>query len=462
MAPCGYLTTSLSGRIVKVNKTLTEWLGYGREEMTGGKRFIDLMTVGGRIFYETHITLLMRVEAAVAEIALDLIHKNGSVLPVLINGRQKRNAADEPVVNRFMIFNATERRTYERELLAARDLLSVTLTSIGDGVVATDGDGRINFMNPVAEELTAWKTDEARGRRIDEVLVLIREDDSATVENPIIHALRSGATVGMADHTVLISKDGRRIPVDDSASPIRDANGSVIGGVVVFRDISERKKNEGLEREHQERLRETVRLESLGRMAGGIAHDFNNLLTGILGNASLLADSVDSADTPKVNEILHSAERAASLTKQILAYSGGGWLEKKSLDLNSLVRESAAPLRASLPAQIELNIGPPDVVIDADPGQMQQLIIDLVINASEAIPEGKGTITICTDVVEKRPSRFSPVMDSTIDSGMYALLEVRDNGTGISVGRSKANIRSFLHHKIHGPRAGIVSRPWYC
>ena len=387
MAPCGYLTTSLSGRIVKVNKTLTEWLGYGREEMTGGKRFIDLMTVGGRIFYETHITPLMRVEAAVAEIALDLIHKNGTVLPVLINGRQKRNAADEPVVNRFMIFNATERRTYERELLAARDLLRVTLTSIGDGVVATDGDGRINFMNPVAEELTAWKTDEARGRRIDEVLVLIREDDSATVENPIIHALRSGATVGMADHTVLISKDGRRIPVDDSASPIRDANGSVIGGVVVSSGIFPSARRTRDWSANVGAARETVRLESLGRMAGGIAHDFNNLLTGILGNASLLADSVDSADTPKVNEILHSAERAASLTKQILAYSGGGWLEKKSLDLNSLVRESAAPLRASLPAQIELNIGPPDVVIDADPGQMQQLIIDLVINASEAIPE---------------------------------------------------------------------------
>ena len=404
MAPCGYLTTSLSGRIVKVNKTLTEWLGYGCEEMTGGKRFIDLMTVGGRIFYETHITPLMRVEAAVAEIALDLIHKNGCVLPVLINGRQKRNAADEPVVNRFMIFNATERRTYERELLAARDLLSVTLTSIGDGVVTTDGDGRINFMNPVAEELTAWKTDEARGRRIDEVLVLIREDDSATVENPIIHALRSGTTVGTLIIPCSFPKMEGAFRWTTAPRLFGTQTEASSAALSYFGIFPSAKRTRDWSANIRSGFVRPSRLESLGRMAGGIAHDFNNLLTGILGNAGLLADSVVSADTPKVNDILDSAERAASLTKQILAYSGGGWLEKKSLDLNSLVRESAAPLRASLSAQIESNVGPPTVVINADPGQTQQIIKNLVINASEAMPEGKGTIAIRTNVVEKMTS----------------------------------------------------------
>ncbi len=184
MAPCGYLTTAISGRIVKVNKTLVEWLGYDREELTQGNRFVELLTVGGRIFFETHINFLLRVQSAVDEIALDVIRKDGSVLPVLINGRQKRDAAGQPVVNRFTIFNASERRMYERDLLAARDLFRVTLASIGDAVVTTDENARINFMNAVAEELTGWKTESAQGKRIDEVLILVRESDSAKSRIP--------------------------------------------------------------------------------------------------------------------------------------------------------------------------------------------------------------------------------------------------------------------------------------
>jgi two-component system cell cycle sensor histidine kinase/response regulator CckA len=455
LAPCGYLTTTIGGRIVKVNTTLTEWLGYDRGELTGGKSFADLLTVGGRIFYETHINLMLRMQEAVDEIALDLIRKDGRVLPALINARQKRNAAGEPVANRFTIFNSTERRMYERELLAARDLLRVTLSSIGDGVIATDGEARINFMNPVAEELTGWKTDVARGKPISEILVLVHDSDTSPVENPIIQALRTGTIVGMANHTVLVSRDGRRIPVDDSASPIRDANGNVIGGVLVFRDISERKKSEGLERERQEQIRETARVESLGRMAGGIAHDFNNLLTGILGNASLLAESTGDADAVYVNQILLAAERAAALTKQILAYSGTNWLEIESLDLNALVRESIAPLRASLSTHIEMDLGPPGIVIEADPGQIQQVIVNLVINASEATPTGRGMITIRTDMVEHRPSLFSSQMRSTIHSGTYALLEVRDNGTGMSEEDLKRIFDPFFTTKFMGRGLGL-------
>ncbi len=202
MAPCGYLTTTVDGRIVKVNRTLTEWLGYEREELIGGRRFIDLLTVGGRIFCETHFNLLLRVQTAVDEIALDIICKDGRVLPALINARQKQNAAGEPVLNRFTIFNSSERRMYERELLAARDLLRTTLSSIGDGVIATDTEGRINFINPVAEELSGWKDDTALGKPIDEVLTLVREDNLVKIETPITHCLRAGARVGLANHTV--------------------------------------------------------------------------------------------------------------------------------------------------------------------------------------------------------------------------------------------------------------------
>src|SRR6202012_3821498 len=118
----------------------------------------------------------------------------------------------------------------------------------GDGVITTDGEGRINFMNPVAESLSGWSGDAAEGRPIEEVMILVHEDSGETVENPVAHALRTGAVAGLANHTVLVSRDGRRIPIDDSASPIRDAGGTIIGGVLVFRDISQRRKAEELER----------------------------------------------------------------------------------------------------------------------------------------------------------------------------------------------------------------------
>ena len=119
MAPCGYLTTTLNGQIARVDRTFAEWLGYEREELLNSKRFVDLLTVGGRIFFETHFNLLLRVQDAVDEIALDIVCKDGRVLPTLINARQKRNALDEPVLNRFTIFNASERRMYERDLLSS-------------------------------------------------------------------------------------------------------------------------------------------------------------------------------------------------------------------------------------------------------------------------------------------------------------------------------------------------------
>jgi PAS domain S-box-containing protein len=169
-APCGYLTTTVDGRIVKVNRTFLDWLGYQSDDLTGKKSLVDLLTVGGRMYFETHFNLLLRVQESVNEIALDLICKDGRILPALINAKQKRDAAGEPLLNRFTIFNATERRMYERDLLAARDLFKTTLASIGDGVVATDAEGRVTFMNGEAERLSGWSEDEARGERIEEVL----------------------------------------------------------------------------------------------------------------------------------------------------------------------------------------------------------------------------------------------------------------------------------------------------
>lgn len=330
MAPCGYLTTALDGRIVKANRTFEVWLGYERGELTGGKRFVDLLTVGGRIFFETHFNLLLRVQNAVDEIALDMIRKDGSILPTLINARQKRTVSDQPVLNRFTIFNASERRQYERDLLTARDLLKTTLASIADAVVATDADGLITYTNPVADEICGWKNDAALGKSIDDALVLIQEDTGARIENPITKVLRTGEVVGLVGTSILVSKDGRRIPVDDKASPIRDANGKVIGGVLVFRDISERRYAEKALQDVYEQLeRSAVELrrsnEDLSQFAYVASHDLRSPLNTVLQFTQL----INREYGPQLGEgkdllvfVESAARRMNRLIEDLLRYAG--------------------------------------------------------------------------------------------------------------------------------------------
>ncbi len=144
---------------------------------------------------------------------------------------------------------AAARRVAEenaRLIQEQRERLLVTLASIGDAVISTDAEGRVNFLNPVAEDLVGWKTEEAASRRLSDVFRIVNEHTGQPVENPAMRALKDGLIVGLANHTVLIARDGRELPIDDSAAPIRDADGNVVGSVLVFRDISARKRNEQL------------------------------------------------------------------------------------------------------------------------------------------------------------------------------------------------------------------------
>ncbi len=168
-------------------------------------------------------------------------------------------------VGRVLSFrDITERGRAEEELRKRSEWLRITLSSIGDGVIATDVEGRVTFMNGVAESLTGWTQAAAVGRPLNEVFLIVHEQTRESVENPALRALREGSVVGLANHTVLIARDGSERPIDDSAATMRSETGATVGAVLVFRDVTQRKRAEKdlarvtAESERRRRLYETV------------------------------------------------------------------------------------------------------------------------------------------------------------------------------------------------------------
>ncbi len=149
----------------------------------------------------------------------------------------------------------TDRKAAEAQLRETEQRLAATLSSIGDGVLATDESGRVTTINPVAQRLTGWPADEALGRQIDEVFRIVNEHTRASVENPVARVLAEGIIVGLANHTALIARDGTEHPIADSGAPIRDATGAIRGAVLVFRDVTEERRAEEALRQSEERLR---------------------------------------------------------------------------------------------------------------------------------------------------------------------------------------------------------------
>ncbi len=295
---------------------------------------------------------------------------------------------DERFVRMEIAVDISLHKKTEESLAEEKERLAVTLRSIGDGVITTDISGNVILLNKIAENLTGWSTADALGRPLEEVFHIINEQTKAACENPAEKVINSGQIVGLANHTILIAKDGRERSIADSGAPILDAHSSIIGVVLVFRDVSEQIKTE-------KELLKFRKLESLGVLAGGIAHDFNNILAAIIGNINLA--ELDPNLSPETKELLGAAHkaslRAKGLTQQLLTFSKGGEPVKEVASLESVIKDSATFVIHGDNVACHYEI-PEDLwLVDIDKGQMSQVVQNIVINASHAMPEG-GIIQI--------------------------------------------------------------------
>jgi len=428
----------------------------------------DMQTMLQRLGYDVPATAASGQEAIIkaAEIQPDLV-----LMDIVIKGtmdgieaaNQMRSHLDIPVIYvtayadeallqrakitepfGYIIKPFTERELYtniemalykhkmEMQLKESEKWLATTLKSIGDALIATDSKGIVTFMNPIAEGLTGWKREEALGKDVNEVFKIIHEETCSPAENPVQKVLHKGLIVGLADHIVLLSRDGRETPIDDSGAPIKNDKGDTIGFVLVFRDISERRRAEEEKEKMQAQFLQAQKMEALGRLVGGVAHDFNNVLTTINGYSEMLMRCMGQGDPMGKNleQIYRAAQRAASLTYQLLAFSRRQVVQPKVLNLGAVVADMKKMLRRLIGEDIELVmvLTPGLAQIKADPGQMEQVIMNLIINARDAMPRG-GKLTIKTGnvILSENDCKHLP----KAWPGTFVCLSVEDTGTGI-------------------------------
>jgi PAS domain S-box-containing protein len=207
--------------------------------------------------------------------------------------------------------------------------LATTLTSIGDGVIATDATGAVRFINPAAAELTGWSQSSAAGLPIDEVFRILGAGDREPAENPVARILRQGTVAGIPSHTVLLSRDGSEFPIEESGAPIRGDEDEINGVVIVFKDASAARAaqlalqaSEERQRRLESQLRQAQKLDALGTLAGGIAHDFNNILAVLRGNLAVIRSEIASGLNiiPCVLDMENACNRATALVRQILTF----------------------------------------------------------------------------------------------------------------------------------------------
>lgn len=357
--------------------------------------------------------------------------------------------------------DVTDRRRAEQELQRLSRQHKLILESAAEGICGLDRRGRIVFANPAAARMVGCTPGELIGKDAHSLL-----DGAAGGAPPHGSACAICAALGgrgerRAVEGRLLRRDRSPLEIEYDVTPMLDRDAE-IGGVLLLRDVSQRKAAERRRRELELAVQQAQKLESLGLLAGGIAHDFNNMLVGILGNACLALEQLDDREAvrERLDRIKATGERASKVIRQILAYAGEAAAERVPLDLSKLVGEIADFLRAGLDSHIALETdlaeGLPQV--EADSGQIQQVLTNLVVNAAEAIGPRGGTVRVATRLWQ---AGLDPgacgFVGTPRRAEAYVVLEVRDDGCGMDEATCRRIFDPFFSSKGTGRGLGLAA-----
>jgi PAS domain S-box-containing protein len=320
------------------------------------------------------------------------------------------------------------RREAEEFIRRLNRQMQLILQAAGDGIVGLDLNGMVTFVNPAAGAMTGYAQDELLGQDLHQTIHHTKPNGAtyAISECPMHISITEGKPRRVRDE-LLWRKDGTSFPASYYSTPLLE-QGKIQGAVVVFRDISERKKAEAERAKLESQLYQAQKMEAIGCLAGGIAHDFNNILAGIFGYTDMALQfySPNTGVSECLREIQRASHRAKDLVEQILAFSRKGEVEIKPIKLKPIIKEALKLIRASLPPGIEIkeHLSTSGSII-GEPTRMHQVLMNLCTNAYHAMPDG-GELTVNLEEVELA-EEFHP----NLPPGQYVKLEVMDTGHGI-------------------------------
>lgn len=338
----------------------------------------------------------------------------------------------------------TERKEAQKVLAEEKERLAVTLGSIGEGVITTDTNGRLVMMNKVAETLTGWKLTESIGESVSRIFCLIDKKAKSTDSHPVKKVMETGKIMGISGETVLIDRDGNELVVSANAAPIYDKTNTIIGSILVFRDITNEKRTE-------KELLKIQKLESLGLLAGGIAHDFNNIMTAILGNVDLvrLTFPPNSHSYKRLQAAESAVMRAQSLTRQLLTFSRGGAPVKALNSIADIVKETVNFTLSGSKTDCRVSIADNLGIVDCDKDQVSLVINNILLNAQQAMPRG-GMIEVKAENVAIKGGNIH-----LFNPGEYVKISIKDTGIGIEEEKLAKIFDPYFTTKPEGSGLGL-------
>ncbi|MBP7902036.1 MAG: PAS domain S-box protein [Spirochaetes bacterium] len=447
-----FCIADMKGNFLRVNKQWSQILGYTIEELEN-HLFLDFVHPD-----DMSSTLAVLSDLAQQKEVVNFINryrtKDGSYRHIEWRSAPRGSvifAAARDITERIKSEN--EIRESHRMLRENEENLRITLNSIGDAVITTDTEGVITRINPVGEKLTGWKSREAEGKQLTEVLKIINSHTGKEISNPAKEIVSSGKIIELKDNTVLISRDGKEFRIADSGAPIKNEDGKITGAVLVFRDMTR-------EYSIQEQLNHSRKMDAIGRLAGGIAHDFNNMLGGIIGGAELLQIRLSGINNdPKImgdiDIIIKSATHASELSNRLLAFSRRQAAASVPTDIHQAIIGAISLLENTVDKRIiiqtEFNAQPSIVI--GDPPQIQNVFLNLGINASHAMANG-GILYFSTHLKEMSQSEceLSPF---ELNPGTYIEITVSDTGCGIKPEDINKIFDPFFTTKKQGSGTGL-------
>jgi PAS domain S-box-containing protein len=457
--PDAMVVINQHGIVVQINSQTEDLFGYTRDELIGQKieilvperhrpshhhhreRFAEQprtrrMGAGLELYGRRRDGSEFPVEISLSPVATS----NGTLVLSAVRDVSDRKRTEEQLRRAHEELD----RRKSRQLWDSQNRLALIADSSQDAIIGKNLDGIITSWNKGAEQIYGYKPEEVIGKSISFLAPKEHPDEIPMIMDKI----RDGKRVEYFE-SVRVAKDGRRLNVSISVSPIWDAEGKIVGASAIARDITAQKRAE-------DQLRQAQKMEAIGRLAGGVAHDFNNILGIIAACGELLRSRVDSNPESQqfLDNLRKATERGASLTRQLLSFSRKQPIQPRLMDLNDRLKDVGKLVRPLMGDDVQLSVFPnaTSAIIEADASQVDQIVLNLAVNARDAMPKGgKLILETATKDFDQAFAEQHPPMTA----GKYVMLAVSDNGSGMDQATVSRIFEPFFTTKEIGKGTGL-------